>query len=900
MPGLDHINIFSVKKPEWLFVGVLLLIAAYFSYRYLTRPQPFEPLQLVPTTSVAVYQTDQLPERWAALADKPYWQDLLRIEEIVAADQLIRHFDSLMQAHTWLAKEIQQKPVLLSLHVTGSQSAGLLYYMPGGLRAKDILKELLQYHTGKPARQTTRQYNGFAIYELRSGELEISAISYKDYLIFSKYGYLVEDVVRNINAAFKDNFFANHSELTHVSHLQDDGGDLYINGRQLSAFWHTFLPPGKTSGQVISGSAFYDVAFNDAGLLLSGFLFAGNDDFTSVFRDQEAGEPQGLLLVPNDAARVMSIRVSDVPGWQQRWLRYFNNGSEVSAEAGLLAHFLDGDITYAELAGRQPQYLLLSKITDAPGVLNFFNKKAEELAKENGDTVYYESFAGHDIGLIEQADLPATLLGEPFRGFADTYFTIHDDYLVLASSAVALQNWLRALQNDEVWGRQTITRELITETLGETTFALIFRNPQAWNLGVAAFNPKHRQWWQQNKTPIKQFGLAVFQFTNLDNRFYSACNLIYEPRRIETGRQQFNEVYVTQLASRPIIQPRVVRNHRDQSFELLVQDSLHNLLLLDKQGEVLWQRPLPAAIRSQIYQIDYYRNRKLQYLFTTDSAVYLIDRNGDDVEGYPVQVHDFAIQGLYLFDYDHDRHYRFLLTDAAGNLRLYDQQMNLLPGWDPLAMQSALSDQIRHVRVRGKDRIVIGLQNGTIDLRNRRGELQPGFPLELLFNLVNPLHFVPGSTFAESRFFALSQDGLLVSFDLNGKLYASKQLYQPANTARFTLVPQAAGNDFVIARQDINRLALLDTDGNVLFEKDYEDANPKEVQFYAFSLDKHLYIVRDTHTGHLYLYNNSGDLINATELYSDYKVAVIYRKSQAKCYIYTAHGQTISQLSFAF
>ncbi|HHL52601.1 MAG TPA: hypothetical protein ENJ39_04435, partial [Flammeovirgaceae bacterium] len=292
----DFKNNYSVKKPEWVFVGVLLLIAAYFSYRYLTRPQPFEPLQLVPASSVAVYQTHQLPERWAALADKPYWQDLLRIEEITTTDKLYRHFDSLMQANSWLAKELQRKPVLFSLHVTGSQSAGLLYYLPGGLRARDVLQELLQYYTGRPVRQTTREYNGFVIYEWQAGKHEISAIAYKDYLIFSSYGYLVEDVVRNINDEFKNNFLAGHPDLRHVSHLQDDSGDLYISGRQLNAFWHTFLPPGKSSDRALTGSAFYDVAFNDSGLLLSGFLFAGSDDFTAVFRDQEAGEPQGLLL----------------------------------------------------------------------------------------------------------------------------------------------------------------------------------------------------------------------------------------------------------------------------------------------------------------------------------------------------------------------------------------------------------------------------------------------------------------------------------------------------------------------------------------------------------------------------------------------------------------------------
>jgi hypothetical protein len=223
-----------------------------------------------------------------------------------------------------------------------------------------------------------------------------------------------------------------------------------------------------------------------------------------------------------------------------------------------------------------------------------------------------------------------------------------------------------------------------------------------------------------------------------------------------------------------------------------------------------------------------------------------------------------------------------------------------LEGWSPLRLNSNLSDQVYHVRVRGKDRIIAGLENGIIEMRNRRAVRQPGFPIDLQFNLVNSLHFTIGSTFEDSRFTAISSEGMIAEFDLNGKLYARTQLDIITGSSRFLLVNDPAQNDFIIARQDLNRLAILSKNGEVIFEKDYQSNSIKDVQYYSLGVDKQLLIVRDTELGKVYFYNKNGTLINSDDVYSDYPVSVVYRKSQSKCYIYTAKNQSIEVSYFSF
>jgi len=265
-----------------------------------------------------------------------------------------------------------------------------------------------------------------------------------------------------------------------------------------------------------------------------------------------------------------------------------------------------------------------------------------------------------------------------------------------------------------------------------------------------------------------------------------------------------------------------------------------------------------------------------------------------------VYIEDFSIAQLHVIDYDHSRNYRFLIADNSGNLRMYNQAFEVLDGWNPLALNSALSDQFYHVRVRGKDRILIAKQNGIVELRNRKGELQSQFPIDLQYNIENPIHFKVSSTFESSRFTTVSLDGMLTQFDLNGRLYVKKQLDQPSGSSQFSLILDAVQNAFIIARQDLNRLSFLTKNGEIIFEKDFQDTSVKEVQYYSLGVDKQLYIVRDIDSGKVHLYNKNGSLINSNSIISKYPVSIVYRKSQAKCYIYTAVEQSVEVNYFSF
>ena len=65
---------------------------------------------------------------------------------------------------------------------------------------------------------------------------------------------------------------------------------------------------------------------------------------------------------------------------------------------------------------------------------------------------------------------------------------------------------------------------------------------------------------------------------------------------------------------------------------------------------------------------------------------------------------------------------------------------SILDGWNPLKMEDDIVQSPFHVRVSGKDYIIIILKNGTIHVKNRRGVNYKGFPVKLNSEISNKVH----------------------------------------------------------------------------------------------------------------------------------------------------------------
>ncbi|MDR1762032.1 MAG: hypothetical protein LBR55_06240, partial [Bacteroidales bacterium] len=157
-------------------------------------------------------------------------------------------------------------------------------------------------------------------------------------------------------------------------------------------------------------------------------------------------------------------------------------------------------------------------------------------------------------------------------------------------------------------------------------------------------------------------------------------------------------------------------------FGILLQDEKNTLYLLNSAGKIQWKKSLPESLISPLFQIDYFKNGKLQYVGNSQNYVYCIDRLGNFVEHYPHKLEDATTIAMSVFDYEKTKEYR-LFVPCGKKLYAYNVKMQKIKEWAWGECESEIVAPVQHFVNDTKDYIVCA-DARNVYLLNRRGELR--------------------------------------------------------------------------------------------------------------------------------------------------------------------------------
>lgn len=120
--------------------------------------------------------------------------------------------------------------------------------------------------------------------------------------------------------------------------------------------------------------------------------------------------------------------------------------------------------------------------------------------------------------------------------------------------------------------------------------------------------------------------------------------------------------------------PFKVRNSGTGKINILYQNDRKALCLKEENGKGLWGVPFGQDICGTVECIDYYANGKLQFLFGAGSKVYLIDRLGRFVSGFPVELGKEILIGPAAYDFAGARKYNILVLHKDNTVEMYNLQ----------------------------------------------------------------------------------------------------------------------------------------------------------------------------------------------------------------------------------
>jgi hypothetical protein len=285
----------------------------------------------------------------------------------------------------------------------------------------------------------------------------------------------------------------------------------------------------------------------------------------------------------------------------------------------------------------------------------------------------------------------------------------------------------------------------ISQNLSDEASMFIFKNSEALS--------------QTFNTELKGYNANVVQLIYEDN--FAHLNGVIKKYKKRAKSNTVTEAFSTNIGSPIMSQPQTVKNHITKGHDIAVQDINNNLYLISSSGKVLWKKKLQGSIIGTIEQIDIYKNGRLQLAFATEKRVYVLDRNGKDVDPFPLKFNDKITQPLSVFDYDSTKNYRLLVTQD-NELLMYDGKGNRIKGFNYSGNSSAITSQPKHFRIGSKD--YIAFKSGkSLKILNRQGNTRIG--------VNKSINFSDNEVFLyQSKFSSSNTLGQLVQVDTKGRL----------------------------------------------------------------------------------------------------------------------------------
>ncbi len=127
--------------------------------------------------------------------------------------------------------------------------------------------------------------------------------------------------------------------------------------------------------------------------------------------------------------------------------------------------------------------------------------------------------------------------------------------------------------------------------------------------------------------------------------------------------------------------PYKVMNSATGKINTLYQNSHLSICLQDENGKDVWGVPFKSKIRGYVQEVDYYNNGKIQYLFAAGSQMYLIDRLGRFVSGFPAETGKKIAAGPAVYDFTGAKGYTAMLLHTDNTVGYYDLHGKQVPSW---------------------------------------------------------------------------------------------------------------------------------------------------------------------------------------------------------------------------
>lgn len=813
--------------------------------------------KLIPETSLAVIQGANLDASFKSFEQYAWFNTLLEIPALGQFQQWTKALEALESAGT-LQSNLTQLPYWISLHSTGSDDfQPLIITRSKGFNWKiENIKTVVEKIAGTTFTLTQQVFKDQTLFLLKDTEQQLVFLIQDGFLAFSENSVLLEDVIRAIED--EENRLLKENDLIEDS----DEVSVLLNNARLGEWQELFFEkPELSSSLMTTGISSLQLIPDENGLRITGL------SSLQINRERVSDEPE---LFAKNLIPLVATEFS--------WQKTQPANTELAKQIGDELLTVGLDLNFGA-----PAEVFLFQVEDTARTHALLDARAEAVKSAVDSIIYRERYLNTTIGFLNDKSFWETLLDAPSLASGAPYYATFQNNLILSSDLNALKTVMDDFDREATWGKSVTYRQMLDDLVQQASATKLTEFRYAVDPMMNRLKPKWKTFLTENTGLRTLVNRVIWQANRTNQRYLLSAEVMFNAtetqrndvdkgQELNTPRLKYN-VFADTLITSPIF---IVKNHNTQAQELMFQDAALDLYLTTAQGEVLWKKTLPKPLLTDVVQVDFYQNRFLQYLFYTDSLVHLVDRNGQDVDGFPKPYNQpLSLEGAAVIDYDKSKRYRFLTFNRRGAIILNDKNFEGLEGWNPKSFGGPLLKAPFHLRVRGKDAFVVVEKQGTIHLLNRKGEAYPGFPVDLDLRLGGDIHLAKGPDFESTELIVSSDEGKIVGLNLLGQRTIDKQLVNPDTRTTFALVSDVLNTGFRVLRSNQDGWSMVDSNGTVLFDFQQAHSNALTVKFYNFRNGNEIYAILDREERLVYLMNRQGELMNEP-LPADHQVNILF------------------------
>jgi hypothetical protein len=884
------------KKNKWTLVpfilfAALILAGLYFLTLHKPSPPP-EPIRAIPLNASVIVKVNNLRSLFEKLTThNAIWNELRTIPDFGRIDRQLHFLDSLFKNVPEAEQILKNPPSFISAHFTGKDKVSLMhvFQLPPHYPERKIA-DLLAGLVVNAGTVSTRKYENTVIHEVallnESTVKNFSFAVYRDILIVSFSAILLEDAIRQFSAEETILSQRGFREIYATAGKNVDA-NVFINfqhfPKSLSAAVRPDFKAEVRSVRSFAGWAEMDVNLLSDMLLLNGFVNPP-DSVSSMVTLLLSQAPQRITadeFLPGSVASFFTLSLSDPNRYfsdYQTYLRdqglftsYQNTLASLNNTYGTdlpneLIEIMDNEITQAFDPGNQEgspgrSYFLMRIKSNTQAEEKMNSIMARIAAVESKPVASYTTLYRLDneltykIYFLPVRKFTAKIFGNLFSALDEHYYAIMGNYLVFSSSVESIQSLIHDIVLNKTLLNDQAFQEFKNSLSPRSNMYFYCNLSKAQSVYAPYLTDAIRQPWIEFQTVFQKVQIMGFQLYSNNKMLYNNFLLKF----LSAYSNQTQTVWESKLDTLVDLKPVFVINHETRQNEVFVQDLKNNIYLINQVGRILWKVQLPEPINSEIFQIDYFRNGKLQLLFSTRNTLYLIDRNGNFVEKYPVKLRSPSTCGLAVFDYDNNRDYRLFIACEDRHVYAYTKEGNLIPGWGFDRSESEVIQPVEHFRIGNKDFIVFGDRFRTYILDrkgNVRVDVETYFPKSAQNNyLLNVPRDGSGpgvvTTDTTGRIYFIGFNGKTTTLEPAGKFTSAHFFdYKDLNGDGKPELIYLDGRSLTVYNKDLSRL----------FDYDFDSPILSRPLFYQFSASDRKLGVVSRSENRIYLINNTGDL----------------------------------------